>query len=374
MAVGSASKSRRSKGEGSLVQRKDGRWMGRYTVVLDDGTKKRQSIILKDRAAVLEKMRMEMRLADKGSPVLHSKGTTGDYLAYWLKLIDPMQVRPTTLQTHTSIVNSHLIPQLGNIPLTQLKPDHVRRMLAHMKQRGCGGRSMQMTRNVLSAALRDAVKEEILHRNVAILVPAPEYTPSERKHWTKEQVMLFFETAKTHQHYLVFLLLLSYGLRRGEVLGLRWKDIDFENNIIKVRQALKLINYKAIIGPLKTRASKRDLPILPFIKEALIAHFDASEMHADGLVFHASTGNPIYPNVIAKIFKKQALKAGLPPISIHEARHTTATLLAQAWANPKEAQSILGHSSVATTLGLYTHTNYENTASAMAALTAGFSI
>ena len=168
------------------------------------------------------------------------------------------------------------------------------------------------------------------------------------------------------------MLLLSYGLRCGEVLGLRWQDIDFDNNVIRIRQALNLVNYKATIGKLKTKASRRDLPMMPYIKEALTAHLETSEMCADDLVFHASTGNPLYPNVIAKTFKKLACRAGVPPISIHEARHTTATLLAQAWASPKEAQVILGHTSIETTLGLYTHTNYENTSNAMAALTAGF--
>ena len=161
MAAGSVSK-RRTKGEGSLTQFPDGRWLGRYTVCLDDGTKKRQSVVSKDRTYVLEKMRAGMAMADKGAPVPHSKGTTEEYLVYWLKYIDPMQVRPTTLQTHTSIVMKHLIPLLGKIPLTQLKPDHVRRMLAHMKQSGCGGRSMQMTRNVLSAACICQAKKQPL--------------------------------------------------------------------------------------------------------------------------------------------------------------------------------------------------------------------
>lgn len=243
-------------------------------------------------------------------------------------------------------------------------------MLAQMQNSGCGGRARQMTRNVLSAALRDAMDEEgLIHRNVARMVAPPQYTSAERRHWTKEQVIKFLAAAESHQHYAVFLLLLSYGLRRGEVLGLRWQDIDFENNVIRIRQALNLVNYKATIGKLKTKASRRDLPMVPYIKEALTAHFKASTVYADDLVFHASTGNPIYPNVIAKIFKKLAVNAGVPPISIHEARHTTATLLAQAWASPKEAQVIWGHTSIETTLGLYTHTNHESTSNAMAALT-----
>jgi len=377
MAAGLTSNRRRSKGEGSLTRDKDGRWRGRYWITLDDGTKKRQCIMGndrdgKDREEVLKRMRAEKAMADKGTPVLHGKNTTGDYLAYWLKFIAPVKLRPTTLQTYSWIVLKHLIPRAGKIPLTQLKPSHVRIMLIQMQKSGYGGRIIQMTRNVLSAALRDAQEEGLVHRNVARMVAPPQYASTERKHWTKEQVLRFLEIAKTHKYYIIFLLLLCYGLRRGEVLGLRRKDIDFENNVIKIRQSLNLVNYKATIGKLKTKASKRDLPMTFFIKEALIAYFETSPAYPDDLAFHASTGNPIYPNVIAKIFKKLAVKAGLPPISLHEARHTTATLLAQAWASPKEAQAILGHSSITTTLQIYTHTNYEKKEQALNALTSSF--
>jgi len=362
------SKTRRSNGEGSLVLRKDGRWMGRYWVTLGDGTKKQQCIISKNKQKVIEKLRCEMTMADRGAPVLHDKRTTGAYLEYWLQSIDPHQVRPTTLQLHTFITRKYLIPLLGKVTLTQLRPEHVRTMLNRMESNGCGARTMQQARNVLSAALREALNLEYVTRNVARLVNPPKYTASKRNHWTKEQVQQFFTVAETHPYYPLFLLLFSYGLRRGEVLGLRWQDIDFDKNVIRIRQALNLLNYKAVIGPLKTNASKRDLPILPFIREIPLSHYSASEKYGDGLVFHASTGNPVYPNTIVKIFKKLAVKAGLPPISLHEARHTTATLLAQSWSSPKEAQIILGHSSITTTLQIYTHTTQQSEAKAVGAL------
>jgi len=211
----------------------------------------------------------------------------------------------------------------------------------------------------------------VLRKDGRWMVKPPRYTASERKYWTKEQVLRFLEVAKTHQHYTLFLLLLSYGLRRGELLGLRWQDVDFENDVIRIRQALNLLNYEATIGPLKTNASKRDLPMLPSIKETLLVHYKASEKYDDDLVFHASTGNPVYPNTVAKMFKKLAIKASLPPISLHEARHTTATLLAESWSSPKETQTILGHSSITTTLQIYTHSRLQREANALDALLQG---
>ena len=370
MAAGPSTR-RRSKGEGSLVLRGDGRWMGRYWVTLPDGTKKQQCVTSKDKAKVIETMQHEMARADKGSPVLRAKRSTGEFLVYWLREIDLHQVRPTTLQLHVFYVRKYLLPQVGRIPLTQLRPEHVRMMLNRMESNGCGARTMQLARNVLSAALRDAMKLEYVTRNVARLVDPPKYTASERQVWTKEQVAHFFKTIKGHDRYPMFLLLLCCGLRRGELLGLRWQDVDFENNVIRIRQSLRLLNYKPCIGPLKTKTSRRDLPMLPAIKDALLRHFETSQKYEDDLVFHSSTGNPAYPNTIPKTFRRLARRAGLPPISIHEARHTAATLLAEAWASPKEAQRILGHSSIMTTLQIYTHSRLQREAKALDALMQG---
>ena len=363
--------SRRANGEGSLVLRKDGRWMGRYWVTLPDGMRKQQCVISKNKAKVIETMRAEMASADKGSPVLRAKRSTGEFLVYWLREIDLHQVRPTTLQLHVHIVQKYLLPRVGKIPLTQLRPEHVRAMLNRMQAGGCGARTMQQARNVLSAALRDAMKLEYITRNAARLVDLPKYTASERQVWTKEQAAHFFETIKDHDRYPMFLLLLCCGLRRGELLGLRWQDVDFENEIIRIRQSLRYLNGKPCIGPLKTKTSRRDLPMLTVIKDALLRHRQASKAYSDDLVFHSRTGNPAYPNTIRKTFQRLALRAGLPPITLHEARHTAATLLAEAWASPKETQKILGHSSITTTLQIYTHSRLQREASALEALMQG---
>jgi len=374
MAVGSVKKDRRSKGEGSFTRHKDGRWMGRYWVTLDDSTKKRQYVMGKDPEGkdhdeVLEKFRAEQALADRGTPALHDKKTTQNYLEYWLKYIDPYQVRSTTLQLHTFITRKYLIPLLGEITLTQLRPEHVRTMLNRMESNGCGARTMQHARNILSAALRDALEYEYVTKNVARVVKPPKYTAAKRKTWSREQVAHFLDIAKHHERFPLFLLLLCYGLRRGELLGLRWQDIDFEKNEIRIRQAL---NNKACVGPLKNKASERDLPMHSIVKDALLYYSETADRYDDDLVFHSHTGNPTWPNAIRLSFQRLARQAGLPPITIHEARHTVATMLAEAWSSPKEAQAILGHSSITTTLQIYTHTNHEKKEQALVALVNGF--
>ena len=363
-----AGKLRRSKGEGSIVQRSDGRWMGRYTVILGDGTKKRQCIILKRRADVAEKMRAEMALADHGTPVLRNRRTTGDYLNYWIIQIAPKQIRATTMQLYTSTVRNYLLPQLGKIPLTQLKPEHVRMMLNRMESSGCGARTLQHARNTLSAALREALKLEYVSRNVARLIDLPKYSPPEKNVWAKEQVAQFIEKNCKHKYYPLFLLLLCCGLRRGEALGLRWQDIDFNNSTVKIRKTLYWADGKYQLGEPKTKASIRDIPMPPAISEALLRHQRREPIYDDNLVFHSEKGNPVCARSLLWTFRDLAQKADLPPLTLHEARHTAATLLAGAWSSPKEAQAILGHASIVTTLQIYTHTHMDKKAEAINAL------
>ena len=274
----------------------------------------------------------------------------------------------TAAPMHSIIVRNHLLPHIGKVPLTQLRPEHVRMMLNRIRTSGCGDRTRQHARNVLSAALREALRLEYVSRNVARLVDPPKYVAPERKVWTKEQVTHFLESIKGHERYPMFLLLLCCGLRRGELLGLRWNDVDFENNVIRIRQSLCFLNGKPHIGPPKTRASRRDLPLLPAVREALSRYGETTVRYDDGLIFHSSKGNPVCPSILQRTFHRLAQKANLPPLSIHEARHTAATLLAETWASPKEAQTILGHSSITTTLQIYTHSRLQREASALGAL------
>jgi integrase len=342
--------------------------MGRYTVVLGDGTKKRQCIISKDRAVVLEKLRAEQSMADKGAPVLRDRRTTGEYLEHWLRYIAPNQLRPSTLDLYGFDTRKYLIPNIGNIPLTQLKPEHVRMMISKMQAGDIGHRTLHRVRNTLSAALREALKLEYVTRNVARLVDPPKYAAPEKTVWTKEQVAQFLEHSKNHKYYPLFMLLLCCGLRRGEALGLRWQDVDFEHDAIHIRQSLILLKHKPVAAPPKTKASIRDLPMPPTVKTALWYQRMAANYYKDDLVFHSGRGNPADPHSVIKSFRRLAQRAGLPQITLHEARHTAATLLAEVWPSPKEAQMILGHSSITTTLQIYTHSSQQKKADALNAL------
>jgi integrase len=313
MSANSVSKTRRAKGEGALSQYKDGRWVGRYWVTRSDGTKKQQLIISRDKSIVLEKMRSEIAKADKGAPVFRDRRSTGNYLEHWLKYIAPDQLRPSTLALYEFDSRKYLIPHLGHIPLTRLGPEHIRTIIRKMQSDGAGLRTIQRARNTLSAALREAVNYEYVTRNVAKLVPSPKYIAPEKRVWSMEQVTTFLQHGRRHKYYPMFLLMLFCGLRRGEAMGLRWQDVDFDADEIKIRQTMNMLKGELVLGSPKTKASVRDIPMPEPVKTALQDHKLTSKRYQDDLVFHTNRGNPVDPRSLIKSFQRLAQRLILFP-------------------------------------------------------------
>ena len=364
------SKTKRN-GEGSLMKRRDGRWMGRYWVTLPDGTRKRQQIIRKDHDEVVRLMREEMTRVDQGLPIYKDRTRTVETMTkYFLETIDPKLVRITTLLNHQDLAHKYIISMLGTIQLSLLKPEHVQRMIDTMVRQGVGLCTVRRTREALSAILREAVKLEYVPRNVARLATLPKREHKEKSVWNSEQVARFLEAIGEHPSYPLFLTMFHYGLRRSEVFGLRWIDIDFSGDEIHIRQQRQRFNGEYHILPPKSKAGIRDLPLIPVLTEKLLVlkkEYDTGN-YTDGLVFRNKLGNPVEPRSVSETFHYLSRINGLPRITLHEIRHTVATLLKDQGVNPKDAQVILGHSCISTTLSIYTHTTKQNKAQAIGAL------
>jgi len=219
-------------------------------------------------------------------------------------------------------------------------------------------------RQVLSAALSRAVREELITRNVARLVELPAWEPSVVVPWSPMEALAFLQVAIDEPLYPAFVLLLLYGLRRGEVLGLRWQDIDFEAQIIHVRQQIHRSQGQLRIGPAKTRAGSRDLPLLGLAAHALTAR--TKQQDADraklgsawvdtGLVFTTRTGRPIEPRNLVRSFVRIRDSHGIRKIRLHTIRHTAASLLKDLGVPARDTQIILGHAHISTTQQIYTH-------------------
>lgn len=200
--------------------------------------------------------------------------------------------------------------------------------------------------------------------NVARFVELPASEPKDVTPWSADEVIAFLDAAKGDRLYAAFVLLLLYGMRRGEVLGLRWQDIDFDRGIIRVRQQLYRVGGLLQVGPVKTRAGIRDLPLLGLARTALAAR--QADQEADrvrlgsawtdtGLVFTTRTGRPVEPRNLVRSFVRLCRSSGIRSISVHTLRKVVATLLKALGVPARDAQVILGHAHVSTTEQIYTH-------------------
>jgi integrase len=337
--------------------------MARYYVILPNGSKKRQQIIKKDREEVVRLLHEELSRKEQGVPIYKDKARTVEAMCdYFIREIDPHLVRITTYRHHADHIKRLIVPHLGKMPLSNLKPEHVREWMNTLVKLGVGKVVIKRSRETLSAVLREAVKLEYIQRNVARLAQPPKVTPKEKHVWTSEQAACFLEKICDHEYYPIFLTLFHYGLRKSESMGLRWRDVDFDNNEIHIRFQRLHFNNERHLLPLKTKASLRDLPMSAEIRAVLLdekAKYDVAG-NTDEFVFRNKADRPVDPSSLGAVFRYLQRTYDMPYITLHEIRHTVATMLKDQGVSPKDAQNYLGHSCISTTLSVYTHTSDAN--------------
>jgi integrase len=301
-------------------------------------------------------------------PVPDEVWKVGPYLAYWLENFVKRNRRPATYTLYEMNIRLYLNPGLGNYRLTALTVKNVQQFFDQRLQEGDSVRKVQVMRTVLSAALTRAVREELIPRNVARLVELPEWHAGTVRPWTAEEARQFLAASESDPLHVAFVLLILYGLRRGEVLGLRWQDIDFEAGTISIEQQVQRVGGEMHVGPVKTRAGHRNLPLLKLARQALEAQaVKQARYRADmgsawpdtDLVFTTRTGRPIEPRNLVRSFRRICETKHVRLIKVHHIRHTVASLLKALGVPARDAQVILGHSRLAVTLEVYTHTDDE---------------
>ena len=356
---------RRVNGDGSLTKRADGRWMGRYYAWTSAGTRKRVTVYGRTRQEAADRMREAQERNRQGIPVPDRAWKLGDWLDYWLEHVVAVNRRPATHALYELVVRKDLKPALGKCPLARLTVAQVQAFLNGQLVVGHSIRRVQIMRTVLSSALTRAMREELVTRNVARLAELPSWERKPITPWTAAEARAFLGAAEGDNLYPAFVLLLLYGLRRGEVLGLRWRDVDESDREIRIRQQIHRSHGALQLGPVKTAAGRRDLPLLPLAAEALRTRAQAQEADRQvlgqawqasyGLVFTTRTGRPVEPRNLVRSFRRICDDNKLRVIALHHLRHTTATLLKNLGVPARDAQIILGHSRLAVTLEIYTH-------------------
>jgi integrase len=356
---------RRPNGEGTISgPRKDGRYVGAFYAPTSSGTYKRVYVYGKTREQARDKLIEEQAKIVRGIPVAAESWKLGPYLDHWLAGVVKPTRRPATYGLYEMIARLYLKPGLGSCRLRQLSVDRVQRFLNAQLAAEQSLRNVHMMRQVLSAALTRATREELVSRNVARLAELPSWQPAEVQAWSADEALAFLRAARTDPLYPAFIFLLVYGMRRGEVLGLRWTDIDRDAAMIRVRQQLQRVDGRLQAGPVKTRAGNRDLPIVPLARQALVARQQKQEADREafgrawqdgGLVFTTRSGLPVEPRNLVRSFRRICEDHEIRVITVHQLRHTTASLLKKLRVPPRDAQMILGHAQFTTTMQIYTH-------------------
>lgn len=377
---------KRANGEGTISKRKkDGKvvgWKGSVTVGTNpDGSLDRRWVSGKTQDEVREKIRALQSDLHRGL-VADTEGLTlSSFMDRWLDHKERSGVKPNTLESYRYTTRRNINPNLGKIKLEKLRPLDVEHLLTTLTKAGKSAANVSYTLRVLKMALRQGVRWQMLPRNVADAVSAPKVERREMQVWTPEQVATFLGHTEPHRLHAAFYLALMTGMRRGEVMGLRWHDIDLDNARLTIRHNLvevqgqgvpgKLHNGKptetsrrAMLSTPKTKASRRSIRLSPGTVSKLKEHQarqeqerrDAGEAWLDeGWVFASPLGGMTTPDYLTHLYDRLVKEAGVPRIRFHDLRHTAASLMIRQGVIPKAVSERLGHTDVSFTLRTYTH-------------------
>ena len=357
---------KRGNSEGSIYPHKrDGKkvgYRGAYTVHTAEGMRRRY-VSGKSREEVRRKLAKAM--ADRDSGLVFDAGTltVGEYLERWLKDSVRSTVRTSTYERHEGIVHTHLKPALGRIRVTNLTPTHVRGLHREKLDAGLAPATVRKIHSTLHKALSQAVSDGLIPRNAAA-VKAPRPDPEEMHPLSADEASALLKAARGERFEALYMLAITTGLRRGELLGLRWRDVDLESGVLRVGRALVREGGRYRLGETKTKRGHRSIRLAPRAVSALGTHrkrqleerMRLGDLYEDhGLVFATRKGTSVNPeNLVKRSFKPLLERAGLPEIRFHDLRHTCATLLGRG-VHPKLVQELLGHATIAMTLDTYSH-------------------
>jgi integrase len=368
---------KRSNGEGSIYQRKDGRWVGSIHVRTSTGAVERRALYGRTRADVEQRFAALRQQVEHGTPVVPAGLTVASYLAEWVEQVAARRVRASTLYNYRLYITRDITPALGRKRLDKLSAGDVRLFLAQLLDAGIGERTVQYVHATLRAALEDATRDELIPRNVARLVRAPRPATQERPSLSVEQARTLLKSTRKHRLYGLFVVLVLLGLRRSEALGLRWPDVDLDGETLAVRSTLHRQTSGLVLLPPKTRRSRRTIPLPGPVVEVLRAHEKAQEAGRDaagkawretGHVFTTPLGTPIDPRNATRVFQSQCEGAGVPVVPLHALRHTCVSLLLSLGVPPRVVMEIAGHSALEMTMNVYGHVDLDSRREALGRL------
>lgn len=357
-----------------FIQKKNNRYYVGLNTTTADGRRTQQWFGSYPTKRQAEQRRTEVLHAqDTGNLVAPSHSTVAEYLTdEWLPT-KQRTLKPTTWHSYSSTIRNHVLPHLGQVPLQALTPAHLDGLYAHLLTSGrkngttpgLSATSVRYTHRILRHALADAVRKGRLSRNPADAADPPRPAPgAEMRFWTPDQVRSFLYDTRDHPLHALWRTATHTGMRRGELLALRWADLDLTTGRLAVTQALVTVRNQIQVSTPKTPKSRRNIDLDRCTVETLKAHrrHQTEQRLALGpgyrdqdLVFATADGGHLHPDTISKSFKQLVTQAALPTIRLHDLRHTHVAILAATDVPIRVISERLGHASVAFTLDRYGH-------------------
>jgi integrase len=347
----------RKPGEGNIAKRTDGRWAAR--LYLPNGKRKiKYARTQKEAVALLHEMRKDL---GAGRLTSANGSTVAEYLEQWLEHAQ-RDWRANTLVAATNSVRNHIIPTLGKLKLGQVKPldiENAYRRMTHpkTKKKSTTG-TVQYAHKMLRSAFRQAVRWQLIGHNPMDGVTTPKHSPDARTALTSEQVQAFLEhpSVASHQEFALWYVAFASGLRRGELLGLRWSDIDLERGVLRVRQQVIEVGQSLTLS----------IPLAPSTvtvlqeqqaRVGLWQKFHGEDWHDFDLAFPLEDGRPRSPRGTSRMFRRLADSVDLPDLVLHETRHTAISLVAAQTRDARLVADFAGHTDATFTMNTYVHTD-----------------
>jgi len=351
----------RGHGEGSIYQRKDGRWVASITLE----NRKRKQFYGKTRKEVQEKLRVALNEQRQGTLATGPQQTLKQYLEYWLEDVHKPAIRLSSYMQYRGILDKHIFPLLGHIQVQKLTPQQVQSFYARKEKEGLALGTIRTIHAVLHNALSHAVSINLVSRNVSDVVNPPRLVKHERHPLTIEQAQKLLQHVQGHSLEGLITVALATGMRRGELLGLRWQDIHFDTKSLQIQRTISRQRKKGIVeSEPKTSRGRRNIILPPFAIEALKEHRTrqlevrlkvGSAWEESNFVFCNGHGGFLEPSQLHMMFRNLLKEADLPQIRFHDLRHSAATMMLTMGVHPKVVQELLGHSSISLTLDTYSH-------------------
>ncbi len=358
---------KRKSGTGTVRQRGDGRWEGRVVIGYDDsGLPKTKNVLAKTKRECQEKLRqLTESMVGRNDRKVKPDMLFGDWLCYWYETHSKPTLRTSTQNNYENVIYNHVLPEIGKIPLNKLSQNDLQQFYGRLKKNGrkrlteqygagLSDRMVRMCHAVCRSALERAVRDDLLHTNPAIGCKLPSKKAKEMQVLTPPEITRFLIQAREEGYYELFLLELTTGMRRGEILALKWRDLNLKTGELHISRQVLKVNGKVLISTPKTKSSNRMILLPPEMTELLA---ELKRRTDSEWIFPSPLDltQPRHPSAVYHRFQKILERANCKRVRFHDLRHTFATMALENGMDIKTLSAMIGHVSAETTLNIYSH-------------------